>query len=113
MNEHKKYIIGICGKKRHGKTAFSLIMSTLFNLNNREVIVVNFADYLKQVADDIFNIKVGKFHKDLSPEERRILIDLGDAFREIDRACLVDYVEKKINNTKKNVSSDLLTFNKE
>jgi len=91
-------IIGITGVKGQGKTFFAQILNHLLILNNYHVKILNFADYLKQVASECFGREIGQVHEKLSKYERKLLCDIGDKLREIDEECLLKVIERQIQN---------------
>lgn len=92
----EKHIIGITGIKGQGKTSFALVLSYLLSLNGHSMTVLNFADYLKKVANECFGREIGKVHGKLSKDDRKILCDVGDALRAIDEQCLLNIIERKL-----------------
>lgn len=93
-----KKIIGITGEKGKGKTTFVHVLSYLLSINGYSALVINFADYIKQVARDCFGRDIGSIHGKLSKEDRELLCKIGDALRGIDPNSLVHVVERKIQN---------------
>ncbi len=93
---HSKYIIGITGEKGKGKTTFVHVLIYLLSINGYSASVVNFADYIKQVARECYGRDIGAIHGKLSKSDRELLCKIGDALRSIDPLCLVKVTEIKI-----------------
>lgn len=96
---NRKKVIGITGEKGKGKTTFVHVLSYLLSINGHAATIINFADYIKQVARECFGRDIGAIHGRLHKEDRELLCKIGDALRSIDPACLVKVVERKIAKT--------------
>ncbi len=95
MKQSKK-IIGITGEKGKGKTTFVHVLIYLLSINGYAAKVINFADYIKQVARECYGRDIGAIHGKLSKEDRELLCKIGDALRGIDPYCLANVVERQI-----------------
>lgn len=94
--KQKRKVIGITGEKGKGKTTFVHVLSYLLSINGHSAVVINFADYIKKVARECFGKEIGAIHGKLEKDERELLCQIGDALRGIDPNCLVQVVERKI-----------------
>lgn len=97
MARKKRYIVGITGEKGKGKTSFVHVLVYLLSIHGHAATVLNFADYIKEIAHVCFGRDIGRIHGKLSKEDRELLCKIGDALRGIDTYCLVHVVERKIN----------------
>ena len=92
----KRQLIGITGEKGKGKTTLVHVLNFLLSINGYNANVFNFADYIKQIARECFDVEIGNIHGKLSQEQRELLCKIGDALRSIDPNCLVKVIDRKI-----------------
>lgn len=91
-------IIGIGGLMCSGKTSVAKYISK----NYQNVELVNFADKLKLIAEDLFGMTV---------KDRRLLQELGKQMRTIRDSVWIDYIFNKFIPTKNYVIGDVRYLN--
>lgn len=91
----KGILIGVCGKKRSGKSTVAQYLCDEYGYE-----AVYFAGYLKEICSNLFGTDPTLNRPgDLSKRDREILQKVGtDFMRSIDQDCWVKYTKKVMNN---------------
>ena len=89
MNKGK--LIGVCGKKRSGKSTAAQYLCDKYHFQE-----VYFAGYLKEICANLFGTDPSLNRPgDLSDRDRKILQTVGTEYmRSIDKDCWVNYAKK-------------------
>ena len=93
--------IAICGKMGSGKSYLANLITNKFN---NIFIVKSFANKLKYIAADLFNM-------DIKNKDRKLLIDIGTKMREIDKNVWINALLKDIDENDYIVIDDLRLMN--
>lgn len=83
--------IAFCGKMTSGKTTSANIIKNHLKKNGENVVILSFADRLKELAIELFNMDPNK-------KDRKLLQNLGQTLREFDKNVWINVVVNKINN---------------
>lgn len=100
-NADNLYMIGISGYATSGKDTFAAIAQDILKyVPNSQSNILNFAADLKVIADLIIKPYLGIDCLNPSPDDKRrirkILVGIGQGFRDVDEAFWIKRVEKKI-----------------
>lgn len=90
--------IGIAGKMASGKTTFKRQIQRLFEELSMTVQTIAFADYIKEIAHEAYNMPKDEEHKD-----RPLLIKIGTAMREINKDVFVNVVRNRVKQSNADV----------
>lgn len=82
-------IVLVSGKRQHGKSSVGDYLANTYGFTQ-----LSFAAKLKQIARELFDVDVGRVHGALSPEDRQLLIDLGQDMRKLRSTVWADYLVK-------------------
>ena len=100
-NDENLYVIGISGYATSGKDTFAAIAKDILkSVPNSHSFILNLAADLKVIADLIIRPYLGIDCLNPSSEDKRrirkILVGIGQGFRDVDEAFWIKRVEQKI-----------------